>query len=82
MDRRTKLKRELIWAFTHSTGSPLPEEVMYIVLQYAYDLRAAGASVQYFLWVFEPRYINLHETNRIKALRVGKKGQNDLRRPH
>ena len=79
---RSKLKKELIWAFTHGNECLLPQDIVYIILEYTYDLRAGDASVQYWLWVFEPRYINLHETNRIKALRVGKKGKNDLRRPH
>ena len=71
---RSRVKNELIWAFTHSNESLLPQDVIYIILQFTYDLRAGYASVHYWLWVFEPRYINLHETNRIKALRLGKKG--------
>lgn len=79
---RAERKKELIWAFTHGTQAPMPSEVVYIILEYTYDLRMGDASVQYWLWVFEPRYTNIHENSRVKALRLGSEGKKDIRRSH
>jgi hypothetical protein len=47
-------RRQIIRAFTSNCSSCLPTEVVFLILEFAYDVRCSASAVQYWFFLHEP----------------------------